>query len=91
VRVRLFVDRFPEQGLTRPDIAAGVSPDPYTTGLRSPAARWRLKVAEAIDRSLRWGLLVTPEGTSARYIPGDVDITTARRAAAEEVMIPDAI
>jgi hypothetical protein len=91
VRIRLFIDRFVEQGLTRTDIAAGVAPDAYTAALKNPVQRWKLKVAEAVDRSLRWGLLQTPEGSTARYVPGPTDITAARRIAAEEVMIPDAI
>lgn len=90
VRIRAFVDRFTEQGCTRADIAQGVPPDPYTQGLRYVERQWKLKVAEAVDRSLRWGLLDTPEGSSARYISGDVGPTAARQAAAEEVMVPDA-
>lgn len=89
VRIRLFVDRFTEQGCTRADIAAGVIPDPYTSGLRYAERQWKLKVAEAVDRSLRWGLLDTPEGSSARYISGQVGPTLARQVAAEEVMVPD--
>jgi hypothetical protein len=90
VRVRLFVDRFPEQGLTRTDIAAGVAADAYTAMLNNSAQKWKLKIAEAIDRSLTWGLLNTPEGSSARYVPGPTSIAEAQHAAAEEVMIPDA-
>lgn len=90
VRIRQFVDRFTEQGCTRADIAAGVRPDAFTEGLAYKDRQWKLKVAEAIDRSLRWGLLDTPEGSSARYISGPTGITLAREVAAEEVMVPNA-
>ena len=90
VRIRAFVDRFTEQGCTRTDIAQGVLPDPYTQGLRYAERQWKLKVAEAVDRSLRWGLLDTFEGSSARYVSGPVGATAARQIAAEEVMVPDA-
>jgi hypothetical protein len=92
IRVRLCVDRFTEQGISRTDIAADVRPDAYTAGLRNPAQRWRLKVAEAIDRGLRWGLLATAEHSQAKYVPGDVDIAAARTVAANELVgVPDAI
>ena len=91
VRIRLYVDRFTEQGCTRSDIAAGVVPDAFTQGLRYPERQWKLKVAEAVDRSLRWGLLDTMEGTSARYVSGPTAAGTARQIAAEEVMVPDAV
>lgn len=90
VRIRAFVDRFTEQGCTRSDIAQGVIPDPYTQGLRYAERQWKLKVAEAVDRSLRWGLLDTAENSSARYVSGPVGPTAARQIAAEEVMVPDA-
>lgn len=89
VRIRAFVDRFTEQGCTRADIAAGVTPDPYTQGLRYTERQWKLKVAEAVDRSLRWGLLQTIEGMSTRYESGPIGPTQAREVAAEEVMVPD--
>lgn len=89
VRIRAFVERFTEQGCTRADIAAGVVPDAYTQGLRYMERQWKLKVAEAVDRSLRWGLLQTIEGMSTRYERGPVDPTDARQIAAEEVMVPD--
>jgi hypothetical protein len=90
VRIRAFVDRFTEQGCTRTDIAQGVIPDPYTAGLRYAERQWRLKIAEAVDRSLRWQLLQTMEGMTTRYVSGPIDVTTARQIAAEEVMVPDA-
>lgn len=92
VRIRAFVDRFPEQGVTRTDIAQGVRADAYTASLGAAEVRaWRLKVAEAVDRSLRWELLTTLSGTpsGARYIPGDQGIEAARAASAAEVMVAD--
>ena len=91
VRVRLWVDRFTEQGCTRADIAHGVRPDAYTAGLRNTERQWRLKVSEAVDRSLHWGLLETLEGSSARYISGSASIAQARTVSGQEAGIPDAI
>lgn len=94
VRIRAFVDRFTEQGVTRTDIAQGVRPDAYTVSLGAGEARaWRLRIAEAVDRSLRWDLLTTLSGTpsGARYIPGVNTAAQARLIAAAEVMdAPDA-
>jgi len=88
VRVHAFAQRFTEQGVTRSDIMTGVSMDPFTAQSRSPERNWKLKVAEAVDRALRWGLLETLTGTpsGARYLPGPVDVDTARAVAADEAM-----
>ena len=90
VRIRGFVDRFTEQGVTRSDIMAGVDMDPHTRERRNAARHWRLKVAEAVDRALRYGLLETLSGTpsGARYVPGPTGVEAARAAAAAEVMEP---
>ena len=90
VRIRGFVDRFTEQGVTRTDIMAGVDMDPYTRERRNAARHWRLKVAEAVDRALRYGLLETLSGTpsGARYVPGPVGVDAARAVAADEAMVP---
>ena len=90
VRIRGFVDRFTEQGVTRADIMAGVDMDPHTRERRNAARHWRLKVAEAVDRALRYGLLETLSGTpsGARYVPGPTGVEAARAAAAAEVMEP---
>ena len=91
VRIRLFADRFPEQGVTRTDIMAGVPMDPYTKERTNAAQHWRLKVAEAVDRALRYGLIETLSGTpsGARYIPSAGTVEDARTIAAGEVMTVD--
>lgn len=88
IRIQEYAQRFTEQGLTRADIANGVRPDPFTAGLAAPAAKWKMKVAEAVDRALRYGLLETLTGTptGARYIPGPSTPAQARQQAGDEVM-----
>jgi len=91
VRIHAFAQRFTEQGVTRGDIMAGVAMDAYTRESRNADRSWRLKVAEAVDRALRYGLLETLSGTpsGARYVPGPSTVENARALAADEVMIPD--
>jgi len=91
VRIRAFVDRFTEQGVTRSDIMNGVPMDPFTRDSRNPERNWRLKVAESVDRALRYGLIETLSGTpsGARYIPGPTPVETARAVATGEIMMPD--
>lgn len=91
VRIRMFADRFTEQGVTRSDIMAGVAMDAFTREGRNAERNWRLKVAEAVDRALRYGLLETLSGTpsGARYIPGGSTVENARALAADEVMVPE--
>ena len=86
VRIRLACERFTEQGLTRAEIAQRVDPDPYTLRSRNVVQAWKFKVAEAIDRGMRYGLIVTLTGTpsGARYIPGQATAEQARIAAATE-------
>lgn len=88
IRIRVFAERFTEQGVTRTDIAAGVAPDAYTESRPNTASAWRMKVAEAVDRALRYGLIETLTGTpsGSRYIPGPATPAQARQQAGDEVM-----
>lgn len=88
VRIRLFVDRLPQQGATRSELAAGVEMDAYTRSRSDSAKHWRQKVSEAVDRALRYGLVDTLTGTPAgsRYIPGTTGVEQARLLAAAEVI-----
>ena len=90
VRIRGFVDRFTEQGATRGEIMVGVEMDAHTRESRNSERQWKIKVAEAVDRALRYGLIETLTGTpsGARYIPGPTGVEAARVVAAGEVMIP---
>ncbi|UYL88160.1 RepA-like helicase [Gordonia phage Evaa] len=88
IRIRTFVDRLPQQGATRGEIAAGVRPDAYTRSRPDAAKRWKQKVAEAVDRGLRYQLIETLTGTASgqRYIPSVGTIADARsRAASEQI------
>lgn len=91
VRIHAFVSRFTEQGVTRSEIMAGIEMDPFTRERRNAAQHWRLKVAEAVDRALRYGLIETLTGTpsGSRYVPGPGTVENARAMAADEVMIPE--
>jgi hypothetical protein len=88
IRIRRFAEQFPEQGVTRADIVAGVKPDSYTLMRRDSTKAWRQKVAVAIDRGLRFFLLETASGQrlGARYVPGASTDESARRAYASEIM-----
>lgn len=88
VRIRRFANQFPEQGVTRSDIIAGVRPDPYTAMRRDSTKAWRQKVAIAIDRGLRYYLLETASGQrlGARYVPGPASDDEARRAYTTEII-----
>jgi hypothetical protein len=88
IRIRAFVERFTEQGVTRGDILAGVRPDPYTASRRDAKAAWKQKVAEAVDRALRYELVETLSGTAAgqRYVQSVGTADTARALAAAEII-----
>ena len=88
IRIAIFADDFPEQGVTRIEAVAGVRPDAYTARRRDGAKAWKQKVSLAVDTGLRFGLLETVSGlrTGSRYVRGPVDATTARAAHAAEVM-----
>ena len=88
IRIRAFVDRFTEQGVTRSEICSGVTPDPYTAARKDSARHWKLKVAEATDRALHWELIETLTGTASgsRYIPGIAGADRARSQAAHDII-----
>jgi hypothetical protein len=86
IRLQDFATRFRGQGITRSELAYGVPPDDYTNQRRDAKTAWRLKVAEAIDLGIRYGLLETFTGqaTGARYIDGPCGAEAARERWAQE-------
>lgn len=88
IRIRAYVDRFTEQGVTRGDIAAGVRPDPYTASRRDAKTAWKQKVSEAVDRALRYELIETLSGTAAgqRYVRSVGTAEAARATSAAEII-----
>lgn len=86
IRLQEFATRFRGQGITRSELAYGVPPDDYTAGRRDAKTAWRLRVAEAIDLGIRYGLLETFTGqaTGARYIDGPCGPDAARARWAKE-------
>ncbi|QFG11198.1 DNA primase/helicase [Gordonia phage CloverMinnie] len=91
IRIRKLADRFTQQGLTRSEIATQLRPDPYTARRDDAPRAWKAKVAEAVDRGLRYGLIETLTGTASgsRYIPSIGTIDDARTRAAAEVIGDD--
>jgi hypothetical protein len=87
IRIREFVDRFTEQGATRSEIAIGVAPDPYTTSRKDAARHWKQRIAEAVDRALRYELIETLSGTASgqRYIPSVGTAEAARAQATADI------
>lgn len=88
IRIRTFVDRFTEQGATRSEIAFGVGPDPYTLSRKDAAKHWKQRIAEAVDRALRYELIETLSGTASgqRYIPSIGTAASARVQATAEIL-----
>ena len=86
IRLQEFATRFRGQGITRGELAYGVSMDDATNQRRDAKTAWKLKVAEAIDLGLRYGLLETFTGqaTGARYIDGPTGPDAARARWAKE-------
>ena len=89
VRVYRYAAGFTQQGVTRADIVRDLKMDAYTAGRTDAPKHWRRKVAEAVDKALRYDLLVTLTGTPAgqRYIPSPTGTVEAARlmAAAEAI------
>lgn len=81
IRLQEYSQRFTTQGLTRSEFAYGVPPDDYSHQRHDAKTAWRMKVNEAVDLGLRYGLIQTLTGsaTGARYVP---DLTTADQARA---------
>jgi hypothetical protein len=88
IRIRAWVDRFTEQGTTRAEIALGVTPDAYTLSRKDTAKHWKQRIAEAVDRALRYELIETLSGTpsGARYIPSVGTAEAARAQASADVL-----
>lgn len=82
VRLREYVDRFTQQGVTRGELAYAVDMDDYTRRRRDAKTAWRLKVNEAVDTALKYGLIQTLTGTlsGARYVPGTTTADSALAA-----------
>lgn len=91
IRIRRHLERFTQQGLTRTDLAAQIRPDAHTLRRDDAPKLWKAKIAEAIDRALRYDLIETLTGTASggRYIPSVGTIADARSRAAQEVIGDD--
>lgn len=91
VRVREFVDRFPQQGASRAELVIGVRPDPYALSRADAGNYWKLRISEAVDRALRYQLIETLTGTPAgqRYIPSAGTVADARQKSADEIINQD--
>ena len=87
IRIRDFVDRLTQQGATRGEIQLAVAPDGYTRSRKDATAHWKQRIAEAVDRGLRYGLIETLTGTASgsRYIPSTGTREAARALAAAEI------
>ncbi|UJE15704.1 DNA primase/helicase [Gordonia phage Ligma] len=88
IRIRRHLERFTQQGLTRGDLAQQLDPDAYTLRRDDAARHWKAKVAEAVDRAIRYDLIETLTGTASgsRYIPSIGTIADARQRAADEAI-----
>ncbi|QJD53073.1 DNA primase/polymerase/helicase [Mycobacterium phage Compostia] len=92
IRIRRYIDDFPQQGATRGEIVANLRPDPYTAQRPDAAKRWKHKVNLGVDRALRYQLIQTLTGTDsgARYIPDPTGtVEDARLRAAAETITDD--
>lgn len=89
IRCQEFASRFRGQGITRGELAYGVPMDDHTAQRRDAKTAWKLKVAEAIDLAIRYGLLETFTGqaTGARYIDGPTGAEAARARWATESLV----
>ncbi|AHB79371.1 DNA primase/polymerase/helicase [Mycobacterium phage JAMaL] len=87
IRIREFVDRLTQQGATRTEIALAVRPDAYAISRADTPVYWKQRIAEAVDKGLRYSLIETLTGTpsGARYIPSVNTAEQARVLAAAEV------
>jgi hypothetical protein len=87
IRIRDYVDRLTQQGATRTEIVAAVQPDGYARSRNDTTAYWKQRIAEAVDRGLRYSLIETLTGTASgsRYIPSTNTREQARAAAAAEI------
>ncbi|AGT12791.1 RepA-like helicase [Mycobacterium phage Phelemich] len=87
IRIREYVDRFPQQGVTRGDLVLAVRPDNYAVSRNDTGPYWKQRIAEATDKALRYSLIETLTGTpsGSRYIPSVNTPDQARAAAAAEI------
>jgi hypothetical protein len=92
IMVRRYLDDLPQQGATRAELVAAIRPDAYAKSRSDTSAYWKQTIGLAVDRGLRYGIIVTLTGTASgsRYIP-DPTVTNemARAAAAAEVTDSD--
>jgi hypothetical protein len=88
IRLQDYAQRFTQQGLTRGEFAYGIPMDDFTAQRRDQKTAWRMKVNEAVDLGLRYGLLQTLTGTAtgARYVPDVMTADAARAQWAKEGM-----
>lgn len=82
IRLQEYAQRFTQQGLTRSEFAYGIPMDDYTAQRRDQKTAWKMKVNEAVDLGMKYGLLQTLTGTltGARYVPGNTTPDSARAA-----------
>ncbi|QBI96415.1 RepA-like helicase [Mycobacterium phage Donny] len=87
IRIREYVDRFPQQGVTRGELVMAIRPDNYAQSRNDVGPYWKQRIAEAVDKSLRYQLIETLTGTpsGSRYIPSVNDAAQARLLAAAEI------
>ncbi|WAB09227.1 DNA primase/polymerase/helicase [Gordonia phage LittleMunchkin] len=88
VRIHDLLARFTQQGLTRGELAQQLEPDAATLRRVDGARHWKRKIAEAVDRGLRYDLLQTLTGTASgsRYVQGLGTVADARQRAANEAI-----
>jgi hypothetical protein len=91
IRVRTYVDNLPQQGASRADLLLAIRPDSYARSRNDEPVYWKQRLAEAVDKGLRYTLIETLSGTASgqRYIPGPTTPDQARTLAAAEVVSGD--
>ena len=87
IRIREHIDRFPQQGVTRSDLLLAIRPDNYAQSRNDTGVYWKQRIAEAVDKALRYTLIQTLTGTpsGSRYVPSTSTPEMARAAAAAEI------
>ena len=87
IRIREHIERFTQQGVTRGELVVAIRPDGYAQSRNDVGPYWKQRIAEAVDRGLRYGLIETLTGTpsGSRYIPSVNTPEQARAVAAAEI------